>query len=74
MAVPRRSNGGRRSKGPRRLLGTRPPDDLADLVVEAADADGVSISDWLVQVIAEKLSYPLPENIDPTQGQLPIGA
>lgn len=56
MTMRRRGQGGRPSKGERRLVVTRLPTAQADRVRDVADRQGVTVSDWLAQVIAERLA------------------
>ena len=74
MAIPARSKGGRRSKGPRRMLTVRPPENLADAIIEAADAEGSTINDYIVRTLAQVHGYPLAALDDPDQRALPLGA
>ena len=76
MAVRRgHSNGGRRSKGERRLVVTRLATNIADQVAEAAAQRGMTVSDYLAALVYSDLGLPLPS---PTQSadqpQLPISA
>ncbi len=55
----RRDYGGRPSKGDRGHIVTRPPLAVDEAVRDAADAAGLSISDYVANVLAEKLGLPL---------------
>lgn len=72
MATPPRSKGGRRGKGPRRYLGLRLAEPLADELIRRADAAGVTINDYAAGVLAGALGLELPEEVDPAQHVLPI--
>lgn len=76
MAVRRgHSNGGRRSKGERRLVVTRLASDIADRVAAAAEQRGVTISDYLAALVYSDLGIPLPPATHPAdQDQLPLSA
>jgi len=52
--MPARPGAGRPSKGARRLLTTRPPLDLAEEVMAAAERQGLNWSDYIANVLAEK--------------------
>lgn len=70
----RTTQGGRKSKGPRELLGTRPAVPLADAARTRADELGLSISDYLATLLAtdlDMLQY-APRPTDPTRLELPI--
>lgn len=56
----RHGKGGRPSKGQRRSFMARVPADLADAVVEQADAAGLTYSDWIAEAIAAKAGHELP--------------
>lgn len=49
----KRGHGGRPSKGDRDQLLTRPPRPVGDAVREAADAAGMSLSDYVTGILAE---------------------
>lgn len=72
----RTTNGGRKSKGPRELLGTRPAVPLAEAARNRADELGLSMSDYLATLLAEDLSLPqyAPRTADPSRMELPIPA
>ncbi|MHA6694625.1 hypothetical protein [Homoserinimonas sp. A520] len=53
-----KSRGGRPSKGRRQLLGTRPPLPLAKAARNRADELGMTMSDYLVTLIARDLNLP----------------
>lgn len=54
----RRARGGRPSKGERGHLVSRPPADLDQAVREEADRLGLYVSDYIANVLAEKLGFP----------------
>ena len=66
--------GGRPSKGNRRLLGSRVPLGLADDVEQAAERLGMSISDYLADLIASAHGHPPVSSTGPTRGELPASA
>jgi hypothetical protein len=69
------NNGGRRSKGERRLVATRLTIDIADRVAEAAEQRGMTVSDYLAILIYSELEIPLPPAGQPIhQAQLPLSA
>lgn len=72
----RTSSGGRPSKGPRELLGTRPSVRLAEAARARADELGMSMSDYLATLIAQdtNLVELAPKIADPTRLELPITA
>lgn len=80
MATPARSKGGRPNKGPRRGITIRPPEQMADEVIRQADAAGMTINDFVVAKLAERLE--LTEQLlrwkgqsqDTGQGTLALGA
>jgi hypothetical protein len=76
MAVRRgHSNGGRRSKGERRLVVTRLATDVADQVAAAATQRGMTVSDYLATLVYSDLGLPLPPITQPAdQPQLPLSA
>ena len=76
MAVRRgHSNGGRRSKGERRLVVTRLATDIADQVAEAAAQRGMTVSDYLAALVYSDLGLPVPPSTQPAdQAQLPLSA
>jgi hypothetical protein len=76
MAVRRgHSNGGRRSKGERRLVVTRLPTEIADRVALAADERGMTVSDYLATLVYSDLGLPVPPSTQPAdQAQLPLSA
>jgi hypothetical protein len=76
MAVRRgHSNGGRRSKGERRLVVTRLATDIADQVAEAAAQRGMTVSDYLAALVYSDLGLPLPPATQPAdQPPLPLSA
>ena len=76
MAVRRgHSNGGRRSKGERRLVVTRLPTEIAGRVALAADERGMTVSDHLATLVYSNLGLPVPPSTQPAdQAQLPLSA
>ena len=76
MAVRRgHSNGGRRSKGERRLVVTRLATDIADQVAGAATQRGMTVSDYLATLVYSDLGLPPPPSTQPAdQPQLPLSA
>ena len=76
MAVRRgHSNGGRRSKGERRLVVTRVPTEVADRVAAAADERGMTVSDYLAALVYSDLGLPPPPSTQPAdQPPLPLSA
>lgn len=54
----RTTYGGRKSKGARELLGTRPAEKLAEAARLRADELGMTMSDYLATLIAEDLDMP----------------
>jgi hypothetical protein len=76
MAVRRgHSNGGRRSKGERRLVVTRLATDIADQVAEAAAQRGMTVSDYLAALVYSDLGLPLPPATQSAdQPPLPLSA
>jgi hypothetical protein len=71
----RTSNGGRKSKGVRELLGTRPDTVLAEAARRRVDELGISMSDYLAILLAQELDMPqyAPKVPNPIQHmELPI--
>jgi hypothetical protein len=71
----RTTNGGRKSKGVRELLGTRPDTVLAEAARGRVDELGLSMSDYLAILIAQDLDMPqyAPKIPNPVQHmELPI--
>lgn len=71
----KRGQGGRPSKGDRDQIITRPARPVGDAVRAAADAQGMTISDYIARVLAELHGLPqyAPEPHPVTdQGELPI--
>lgn len=56
---------GRRNKGKRHSFMSRVPQDLAARVIQEAEASGLTYSDYIALVLAEKHDYPLAEHIRP---------
>lgn len=71
-------NGGQRSKGPRRFVGLRLPEDLANQVGCEADRLGLYVSEYLTLLAARAHGHEVPAYIlaklDTNQAQLPLGA
>jgi predicted HicB family RNase H-like nuclease len=57
MATQRRSQGGRPSKGARDPLLTRVPPGLADAVRISADAQGLTVNDYLANLLAREHGF-----------------
>jgi hypothetical protein len=68
------SNGGRRSKGERRLVVTRLATDIADQVVAAAAERGMTVSDYLATLVYRELGIPVAPPEPTAQTQLPLSA
>lgn len=72
------ARGGRPSKGKRRPLMSRVPEELAEKVMEEAESSGLTYSDWIATVLAEKVGYELPHgspvvrSTDSIQEELPM--
>lgn len=67
--------GGRKTRGPRRALGVRVPIPLADDVLRAADAAGLTITDYVANMLAAAHGHPPVAVATPVdQQRLPIGA
>ncbi|MBX9244635.1 hypothetical protein ICW40_07405 [Actinotalea ferrariae] len=74
-AMAKRGQGGRPSKGDRDQIITRPARPVGDAVRAAADAQGMTISDYIARVLAELHGLPqyAPEPRPVAdQGELPI--
>lgn len=56
----RRGSGGRPSKGPRVPFMTRVPEPLGDAISDAADAAGLTLSDYIAGVLANAHGFPAP--------------
>jgi len=67
---------GRPSKGPRDALMIRPRQELGELIRAQAEAEGMSISDYVAAAMARALERPELAPEDPTdnkrQGELPL--
>lgn len=72
----RTTYGGRKSKGVRELLGTRPAQPLAEAARARADELDMTVSDYLATLIAEDLDMLqyAPQRNDPSRVELPISA
>ena len=70
MATTGNRGGGQRSKGERRFVGTRVPLPDHDLLVAAAAAHDLTVSEYVAAALTEKLRS---ENLDQTQEGPPIG-
>lgn len=72
MAIQKRAQGGRPSKGNRHVLTTRLPVADAEKLFTVADHQGLSASEFIASAIAEKLAT---IDLDAVEGQeaLPIG-
>jgi hypothetical protein len=70
------SNGGRQSKGQRRLVVTRLATEIADQVAAAAQQRGITVSDYMATLVYSDLDIPLPPAPQPATGQtqLPLSA
>jgi predicted HicB family RNase H-like nuclease len=60
---------GRPSKGARRRVEVRVPVLLAEALETAAAQDGQAVSDWVTELLAERLGLPYPR-----QERLPLSA
>lgn len=70
MATSGNRGGGRRSKGERRFVGSRVPVDQADVLAIVAKSDGKTVSEWVADMIDEKLRhYNVEQLIVGTEGQ-----
>jgi hypothetical protein len=65
--------GGRPSKGLRKYIGFRVPAEMADQVAQVAEAEGVTITDYVASVVAKQLQVDLDRHIHKYQEELPIG-
>lgn len=63
---------GRPNKGDRDAIMTRPSRALGDVVREAADKQGLSISDYVANLLAREHGFPVADQ-DQDQGVLPLG-
>lgn len=69
--------GGRPSKGERHLFQSRVPVGLADTIMDESERLGMTFSDYIALVLAEKHDYPLPAHYnsrrtDSVQEALPM--
>jgi uncharacterized protein (DUF1778 family) len=60
---------GRPHKGDRKRVEVRMPRQLAEALETAAAQDGRDVTDWVVEVLAEKLGHPMTR-----QERLPLSA
>jgi hypothetical protein len=65
--------GGRPSKGLRKYIGFRVPAEMADQVAQVAEAEGVTITDYVASVVAKQLQIDLDRHVHKYQEELPIG-
>lgn len=65
--------GGRPSKGLRKYIGFRVPAEMADQVAQVAEAEGVTITDYVASVVAKQLQVDLDRHVHKYQEELPIG-
>ncbi|WP_211880056.1 hypothetical protein [Pseudarthrobacter albicanus] len=65
--------GGRPSKGLRKYIGFRVPAEMADQVAQVAEAEGVTITDYVASVVAKQLQVDLNRHVHKYQEELPIG-
>ncbi len=65
--------GGRPSKGLRKYIGFRVPAEMADQVAQIAEAEGVTITDYVAAVVAKQLQVDLDRHVHKYQEELPIG-
>lgn len=56
MAGKGNNGGGRRSKGERRLVGTRMPIPDADKLAAVAEAEGMTVSDYVANLVTQHLN------------------
>jgi len=68
----RTTAGGRRSKGERELLGTRPLLPLAEAARDRADALGLSMSDYLAALIAQDTKLPQFSPVQSNRNELEL--
>ena len=71
MASTGNRGGGRRSKGDRRLVGSRMPTPDADKLAAVAEAQGMTVSDYVATLVKAHLSTVELDQIS-NQGALPI--
>lgn len=62
----RRANAGRPSKGERQLLGTRPAQTMADAAHSRANELGLTMSDYLISLLAKDLGMPELSVVSPS--------
>jgi hypothetical protein len=63
--------GGRPSKGLRKYIGFRVPAEMADQVAQVAEAEGVTITDYVAAVVAKQLEVDLGRKNHKYQEELP---
>lgn len=68
----RRGQGGRPYKGDRDHIVTRPSRLVGDVIRQRADEAGLTISDYVADVLARAHGLPTPV-VNPDQGVLPLG-
>jgi hypothetical protein len=64
-----RHPGGRKSKGLRGHVVSRPPVDLADAVKAAAERHGLSVSDYVANLLAREHGFPEVAKAATTPGE-----
>ena len=71
MAITNARRGGRKSKGERKLVGSRMPVDTASQLEIVAEASGQTVSDYVAKLVTAHLST-VDINVLMTQEELPI--
>ncbi|UKA69187.1 hypothetical protein LFT44_21930 (plasmid) [Arthrobacter sp. FW306-05-C] len=71
MAGKGNNGGGRRSKGERRLVGTRMPIPDADKLAAVAEAEGMTVSDYVANLVTRHLNQVQLDTLS-NQEALPI--
>lgn len=71
MAISNARRGGRKSKGDRKLVGSRMPVDTANQLEIVAEASGQTVSDYVAELVAAHLST-VDLSILKIQEELPI--
>jgi antitoxin component of RelBE/YafQ-DinJ toxin-antitoxin module len=75
MATTRgKGQGGRPSKGDRRYLASRVPESLAQAVYDAADELGITVSDYIADLLAAEHGHRPVSRPVPDQKELAISA